>query len=369
MLKILKSLDSLKGKTALVRCGFDVDELPHWRVDRAIPFIEELNKKEIKTILLAHRGRPDGKVVSGLSLEPVFNYLKSYFGNKVGFKKGDAEILLLENLRFNSGERNNSPEFAKKLADLGDVYINNDFSTSHRKHASINEITKTLPSFAGPLIQEEIKELSFIKDLKGPELVLILGGAKPKTKLKIIDNFTSQNNQILLGGVLATTFLKKKGVEVGASVTGDTGDIREEVRQNENILLPSEIIVSESLEKAMNVKVKSPEEVTKKEAIVDLSDKALKLYIQKLMKAKFILWNGPLGLVEIDEFREGSRLLGRALESIDAKKIVGGGDIVQFLEEENLLKNINYVSTGGGAMLEFLAGEKLPGLEALGYYE
>ena len=386
-MKTIKDIGELKGKTVLLRMNMDVDveggevlNSEKWRIDASMPLLKELSQKGAKMVVFGHRGRPDGKEDKELSLEPILGYLEGILGQKPRFSAQsvgpkvqksvaglrNGELLLLENLRFYPGEEANDEEFAKQLASLGDIYINNDFATMHRDHASIVSLPKFLPSYAGPLVEKELEELAEIKDFKGPELVLIVGGTKAKTKLKVIDNFATQGNKILLSGVVANTFLKEKDFEVGISIVGDANNIEGNILENKNIILPIDVVVSKSLKSTDGVVVKEVSEVSRDEAIVDIGPRTTELFIKEIKNAKISLWNGPLGIIEVEGFSNGSKEFAKEFVKGN-RTIVGGGDIVSFLNEENLLDNVDYISTGGGAMLEFLAGEELSGLSVLGY--
>ncbi len=366
MFRKFEDLGDLNGKTVLVRCNFDGER----RIDASVPFLKELAAVGAKTIVLSHLGRPKGREES-LSLQPVFERLRKALGEKIFFGSGDieeGEILLKENLRFDPREEQNDDGFAKELAALGDFYINNDFATAHRAHASVVAITKHISSAAGPLLQKEVEMLEGVVEAKEQPLIFLLGGAKPETKLPVIKEFLEKAGTILLGGVLANTILKKKGVEVGASVIGDD-PVSESIVSSDRLVLPKDAVVSTSLDHAENMAIRKVGEIKPNEAVLDIGPETRQLFAQKIAGAGQIVWNGPLGRVEIPEFRPGSLAFAQALVASSAQTLVGGGDIVSFLAEENLLDRINHVSTGGGAMLAFLAGERLPALEALGYYD
>lgn len=388
-MKTFRDIGELRGKIVLLQINMDVGvesgkilDSEKWRIDTSLPLLKELSQKGAKIVVFGHRGRPSGKRDKNLSLEPILDYLRANFDQKSGFSGqsigpevqkdiaglGDGELLVLENLRFYPGEETNNEEFAKNLASLGDVYINNDFATMHREHASIVNLPNFLPSYAGPLIEKEVKELGEIKNFVGPELVLIMGGTKAETKLKVIGNFIRRGNKILLAGVLANTFLKEKDFEVGISVVGDSSDIERDIIKNRNIILPIDVVTSKSLRSTDSVIIKAVSEVSRDEAIVDIGPKTTELFIKEIEGAKISLWNGTLGIVEVEEFSNGSKEFAKEFVKGN-RTVVGGGDIVSFLNRENILDDIDYISTGGGAMLEFLAGEELLGLNVLGYQD
>ena len=363
MLRTFKTLGDLTGKTVLVRVNLDVAGIPDRRIDQATPFLKELVGLGAKIVILSHRGRPKGQD-ENLSLRPVFEELRKQFGGKISFEKGESEILLLENLRFDTREEANDESFAKELASLGDVYINNDFATSHRAHTSIVGIPKFLPAAAGPLIIKEVSELSAIREVKEQPLVFLLGGAKPETKLPVIKNFLDRADSILVGGVIANTFFKSKGLEVGKSVVGDITEVSEITNHNK-IILPTDVVVSKSLDRAEAVATKSVNSVTPDDYIVDIGPETHRAFAEILGGAARTVWNGALGRFEVKDFAAGSRACADAMVQSAAHTTVGGGDTIQFLEQEGLLNKFEFVSAGGGAMLAFLADAELPGLKVL----
>lgn len=377
-LPTVEELGELKDKRVLVRCNFDVsvtggEVVPEagWRIDATWPFLEELAYRQAKVIVIAHRGRPQGKD-EALSLRPVYEYLAEALDAPIHFGAEDpnsGEITLRENLRFNPGETANDEAFAKELSKGADMYINNDFGTAHRAHASVVGVPTHLPSVAGPLLVREVEELSAVRDYTGEGLVLVMGGAKAATKMVLIEQFLDNAEAILVGGVLANTLLRQQGHEVGRSVVDDETDVSGIDLESERLVLPKDVVTSTSLEQAENQQVKLVEEVDAEDVIVDVGPQTRELFTARLLKAQLAVWNGPLGLVEVPAFREGSRVLAESFTSISAKTVAGGGDVVQFLAQENFLDGVSHVSTGGGSMLAFLAGEELPALKALMSHE
>ncbi len=346
-MKTLKEFD-FKNKKVLVRCDFDVplDErgqiLDDFRIKEALPTLQYLIDKEAKIILIGHAGRPEGKVVESLRLTPVQKKLTEYLGVSVA-KTSDCigseveklvegmetgEVLLLENLRFHKEEEENDGEFAGKLARLGDIYVNNAFANSHRDHASMTGIPKHLPSVAGFTLTKEIEVLgSLIKNPKKP-LVAIIGGKKVETtKLEVINRFSEIGNWVLIGG-LVENGIKEKGIllEYPQKIVGPIDDIQ-----------------------------------TK-----DIGPQTISLFKEKIALAKTIFWSGPLGQIEKEEFSKGTKEIVEAIVKSGAFSVTGGGDTIGFINQLGLIEKFNYVSTGGGAMLAFLSGDKLPGIEALG---
>ena len=412
-IKSIKNLKNLKNKTVLVRADFDVPIkqetrnkkqetkiLDDTRLKALLPTIKFLlNKKVKKIILIGHLGRPNGRVVNNLSLEPIKNYLekllkkntryKIQFPNKFQVPNSNYKIFILENIRFFKEEKKNNKKFAKKLASLADIYINECFSTSHRKHASIDAIQDFLPSYAGLNLEQEIKNLfSAINKPKKP-LVLIIGGAKIETKLPIINNLINKADYILVGGAVANNFLKAKGFEVGKSFvdkeyikeakgilnfqdTRNNFQINSKI-QNSNkknyklpitycgLFLPIDIITQDS-------KIKSLNEIKSTDKILDIGPKTIILFSGIIKSAKTIVWNGPMGYFEDKKFSKGTEKIAENIfKNNKAGIIIGGGEtgqVIKKLNKNNNKKNI-FISTGGGAMLEFLAGKKLPGLKKI----
>ena len=280
-----------------------------------------------------------------------------------------GEIVLLENLRFYKGELNDDLSFAKRLAELGDIFVNDAFAVSHRQQASVHNISKFIPSFAGLLMQKEIKYLS--KLLKNPlqPYVVLLGGVKLATKVKLIENLLPKVNKILIGGAMANVFLKAKGLEIGKSFL-DEREIKDAKNflKSEKIILPDDFLTSLSLDFADNLKMKDFDKIQEEEIILDIGPKTILKYSEILKKAKTILWNGPMGKIEIKEFTYGSLMLGRLIASLSSGKaftVCGGGETVEILKKTKMFFYIDFISTGGGAMLNFLSGNEMPGLKYL----
>jgi phosphoglycerate kinase len=273
-----------------------------------------------------------------------------------------GEIVMLENIRFYPEEEKNSPKFAKELSKLGDIFINEAFAVSHRKHTSIIGITKYLSSIAGPLFQQEIKELN--KVLHKPErpLVVIIGGAKVATKIKVIEKFLKKADKLIIAGALPNTIFAARDINVGQSfVEKDMFKVVEKLDlENPKLQLPVDFVCQNS-----EIVVRGINAVKENESILDMGPKTVKLFLESIKDAKTIVWNGPLGLIEKKPFDKASEILAKAIAQSRAYSIVGGGDTAAFIRKLGLEKKFNYVSTGGGAMLEYLANETLPGIEAL----
>ena len=350
----IRNLKNIKGKTALVRVDFNVPikdgkVLDDFRIQKALPTIKFLQKKGAKVVLLSHLGK-DGKD----SMQPVAICLKKYI------KKN---VTLLENIRKYPGEEKNDPKFAKELSKLGDFYVNEAFSVSHRKHASIVGIPKYLHSYAGFQLEEEIKNLSKVFKKPKHPFLFILGGAKFSTKMPLIKRYIKLADCLFIGGALANDFLKAKGYEIGKSLFDDTKGI-ENILKNKKLILPIDVVVL-SGKKFINKKVN---EVEKDEIIIDIGSESIKIVEEYIKKSKLILWNGPLGKYEAGGSRATKEVLKMLIKS-KTEIVIGGGDLVSVLSEleprtYNLKPNL-FVSTGGGATLDFLANGTLPGIKML----
>ena len=378
-LKSIKSAKTLKNKRILLRLDLDLplknnQVADDSRLQAALFTINYLLTKKAKLILVGHLGRPNGKLVSRLSLKPVQKKLakllnqtitliplERYIGSQAAQAAQDmqpGQIIMLENIRFSDREEKNCKKFAKKLAALADLYVNNAFSASHRFHSSIDAIQKYLPSFIGFKVAEEIKNLSpFINHPQHP-LVLIVGGAKMETKIPVIKNFLSSADHILLGGAIANTFLKSLNFEIGQSLIcnqclNPAKKIFNQAKHS-NLILP--------VDAQTNLTTKPVDSLNSNEAILDIGPQTIKLYTQLIKLAKTIIWNGPLGKFEHKKFAAGTqKVLAQVLKS-KAKIVVGGGDTHQIFKAKKIPANI-FISSGGGAILGFLSGNKLPGLQ------
>lgn len=333
MLKLLKDAD-LKGKRVILRGDLDVPledgVSDDYRLKALLPTLKYLLKSNARVLIIGHAGRPAGKPDPRLSLRPVAEYLTKLLKRKVEFlpKLPDAGsqlpgLALLENLRFWPGEEGNDPAFAKKLASLGDVYINDAFAVSHRAHASISGVFEHLPSYAGLRLGEEIKELGSVLEAPDRPLVFILGGAKTETKMPLVPDFAKIADKVLIGGLLM---------------------FDKELEGIPNVIFPSD--ASDAY---------------------DIGPESIKKFAQIIKDAKTVVWNGPMGKWEDNRYELGTRAVAEELAVLPAKTIVGGGDTIAALSSFGLVSDMGYVSLGGGAMLEFLAGKELPGLKALGY--
>ncbi len=371
-MKKITEAEELKGKRVLVRVDFNVPFQnglvgESFRIKKVLPTINFLKERGAKIILLSHIEDKDKNV---LSLRSVFEYLRKeipdliFAADFLELEKqvgeiGSGGVILFENLRLNSGEKENDENFTKKLASFGDIYVNEAFSVSHRKHASIVGLPKFLPSFVGLLFDEEVKNLRLAFNPSHPFL-FILGGAKTETKVPLLKKFAKTADYIFVGGVLANDFFKTRGFEVGESLVseGIEGQIIE-LSQNSKVILPQNVIIGDRENHAK----KSINEMRVEEAIKDLVIGDLESLEKIIQKSKFILWNGPMGNLE-EGFLEGTQKLADLISQSSAQTILGGGDTISALSDSDLLK-FTFVSTAGGAMLDFLANETLRGIEAL----
>lgn len=381
-MKSIKTID-VKNKKVFVRVDFNIDLdkngkiLSDFRVRAVILTIQFLLEAGADKIILAsHLGKPNGKEEK-LSLKPIAEYLGKLLDKNVLFlddcigekikqeinNSVAGSIILLENLRFYEGEEKNDEQFAKQLADLADIYVNDAFGVCHRANASVVAITKFLPSCAGLLLEKEVENLEKIKNNFIKPLVLILGGAKISTKLPLIKKFSEKADKILLGGGLANTVLKAKGGEIGKSLF-EPELLLEAGKLNENIIMPTDFLVRKSLEdtQARTVDIGK---VANNDLILDVGPNSLNNFINIIQSAKTIIWNGPLGYFENPIFAKSTDGLIKAISESQAFSVVGGGETLLALEKAKAFDKMGFVSTGGGAMLSYLSDEEMPGLKFL----
>jgi phosphoglycerate kinase len=400
MLKSLRDID-VKQKRVLVRADFNVSLdsegriVDDFRIYSTLPTINYLKEQWAKIILMAHLGRPlenqksnipsaqaqgEGKNEK-LSLRPVAERLSQLLGKKVNLapdclgeiveaqvrKLEPGEILMLENLRFHKEEEENDAEFARQLAGLGEVYINDAFGVCHRAHASVTAITKFLPSVAGFLLEKEIKNLSQARDNPDHPLCVIIGGSKISTKIKLIQSFLGKAEDIILGGALANTVLLAKGMAVGKSAVEEAmiPDVKKLEITNTKIHLPVDAVLCTNKEGSSTCRTGPVGKINEDELLLDIGPDSEGLFANVIARAKMVIWNGPMGLFENENFAHGTGAVAQIVAQSPVYSIVGGGETVAYLEKLNLIDKFSFVSTGGGAMMEFLSGEKLPGLEAL----
>ncbi|MFA5842359.1 MAG: phosphoglycerate kinase [Candidatus Gracilibacteria bacterium] len=395
MLKTLQRLSSksLKAKRVLVRVDFNVPQDEKGRVtdatrlEESLPTIRFLVKNGARVILMSHLGRPTpGKFEKEFKLDPIAKVLSKLLkkpvkkldvciGDEVEKaieKMKNCDVVLLENTRFYAGEEKNDPKFAKALASLGDLYVNDAFGTAHRAHASTAGIAAYLPAYAGLLLGKEIKALSPLLKKTARPLVMIVGGAKIDTKIGILKNFIKKADTFLIGGGLANTFLLAEGFDVAQSLCEKNKvEVAREImlaseKKRNQIMLPQDVVVaSEISDKAATLDI-PVEDVEGDMKILDLGKKALAAYVEVIKKAKTIIWNGPVGLYEKKPFERGTRVIAKAVAISKAKTILGGGDTIDAIKKFGFkFSKFDHVSTGGGAMLEFLEGKELPGIAIL----
>ncbi len=394
--KTIKDLSKsqLEGKGVLVRVDFNVpldEELKitdDTRILAALPTIKYLVAHKAKVILMSHLGRPEGKIIGRLKLNPVAQRLSELLEQKVK-KLNDCigkeieeeiekiqpgEIVLLENLRFHHEEEKNDPEFSKALAKLADIFINDAFGTAHRAHASTVGVSEILPSYAGFLMAKEIEVLSNLMESPERPFVVLLGGAKISGKIEIVQNLLNVADIILIAGGMSYTCLAALGYEVGKSLLEKydltvVRKILEKAQEMGNkIILPIDLVIArkEVSEKAVSKMVRI-ENIPKDGIGVDLGLVSLEIFEKELKKAKTIFWNGPVGVFEIEKFAKGTNRIARCLADMENKAttVIGGGDSIAAIDKIGVAEKITHISTGGGASLKFLGGKKLPGIEIL----
>lgn len=385
-IKTIRTYKRIKGKKVFLRGSLNVPVKngrikDAYRLERQLPTLRFLRQNGAKTILAGHLGRPTAGVYDPKeSMLPVVKYLEKQLGRGIRFVPGEidlraatavaemqpGDILVLDNLRFNAGEKKNSKLFAKKLASLADIYVSDAFDNAHRADASMDAIKYYLPAYAGLLMEQELLNLSALFKPKQP-LVVILGGAKIETKLPLVKQFQDKAERIIIGGALATSFLKARGYEVGRSLIDEDSLRFANSYKKDNLLLPVDVIVAKD-EKGARAYVKKLKEITTDDYIFDIGPETLKLYRRTIGKAASLIWNGPMGFFEVKAFRAGTMGVCEAVAR-RAKGpsfgVVGGGETVEALMLSKYFKNVDWVSTGGGAMLAFLGRQELPGIDMI----
>jgi phosphoglycerate kinase len=386
--KTLRDID-VDGKRVLVRVDFNVPlkdgvVTDNSRVKAALPTIEYLISKGAKVILMSHLGRPKGHE-DKFKLDPVAQVLADLLGQEV--EKVDSvvgpdaleaasqlkpgEVLLLENLRFDEREKKNDPEFAKLLAGMADVYVNDAFGSSHRAHASVAGVPQYIPAVAGFLLEKEVDTLTSILENPKRPFIAIVGGSKVSDKIGVIDALLDRVDALLIGGGMCFTFLKAKGFEVGKSLLEqDKVDYcKEAMKKAEskgvNIFLPVDVVVAKEITAEAESKVVSASGITDDWIGLDIGEESIQVYTSAIKDAKTIFWNGPMGVFEIDQFAKGTMEVAKAVAAAEATSVIGGGDSVAALKKAHLENQVTFVSTGGGASLELIEGKALPGVEAI----
>ena len=388
--KTVKDID-LKGKKVLVRCDFNVpyndDRVitDNRRIVAALPTIKYLLEQNCKVILSSHLGRPKGEFKSEYSLAPVAAELARLLGQEVLMAKDvigesakelaaniqEGEVMLLENVRYEAGEEKNDEELSKAFASLAEVFVNDAFGTAHRAHSSTTGVASFLPAVSGFLIE---KELNFLGTaLENPErpFMAILGGKKVSDKIGVIEALIEKVDVLMIGGAMAYTFFKSMGYNVGNSICElDKLDLAQELMEKAKakgvkLMLPVDTKVGKEFDANTESKTVKYTEIPDGWEGFDIGQETIEMYANELKNAKTVIWNGPVGLFEFDQFAIGTNSIAKALADIDAVKIIGGGDSAAAVEKAGLAEKFTHISTGGGASLEFLEGKKLPGIEAL----
>ena len=388
--KTVRDLD-VAGKKVLVRVDFNVplndkgEITDDTRITASLPTIQYLLEQKAAVILMAHLGRPKGQVKPELSLAPVAKHLGKLLGKKILFapdcvgeaaqaaasKLKPGHILLLENLRFHKEEEKNDMEFAEKLASLADLYVNDGFGVSHRAHASVEGVTHFLPAAAGFLLEKEIQYVGQAVTNPLHPFVAIIGGAKVSDKIGVISNLLDKVDTLLIGGGMANTFLAAQGYKMGKSlVEEDKLDLAKELlakakKNKVNMLLPTDLVMAAAFAPDAEHVTEKVKNLNQAYMALDIGAETSKAYAEALADAKMIVWNGPMGVFEMDAFCKGTEAVAKAVAESRATSIVGGGDSVAAIEKLGLAKRITHISTGGGASLEYLEGKVLPGVAAL----
>ncbi|MBU1199610.1 MAG: phosphoglycerate kinase [Nanoarchaeota archaeon] len=376
-MKTIKEID-LSGKRVLLRAELNVplndrgDIVDDYRLRLAVPTIKYILEKGAKQlVIMGHLGRPDGKVVPKLKMDRVAVRLMKLIGKnvyKVDYCVGKGlpreKIILLENLRFDSREEANDEDFAQKLSVYGDVYVNDSFATSHREHASFAAITKFLPGCIGLRVKEELENLD-IKKMKHP-IVTLIGGAKLKTKIPLIQAMVVKAEKVLIGGAMIFTFYAADGLEIGKSMCDTNYLMNAKVMlHNEKLVLPKDVVIADYENKEAGIRTVAYDKIPKKSIGLDIGEKSVEEFKKELRKAETIIWNGPMGYYEKPPFDKATNELIKTIAEYDKVKIIGGGDTADAVNKLDLSHKFTFLSSGGGAALEFLSGKKLAAFKAL----
>ncbi len=380
------------GKRALVRVDLNLPFQPgtttisdDTRIRAVLPTVQHLREQGAGLVLCTHLGRPSGEPAPDLELGPVAERLSELTGAPVQYVHdavgelartqaealGPGDILLLENVRFYPGEEANDPEFARALASLAHVYVNDAFGAAHRAHASTEGVAHYLPAVAGLLMERETTMLGRALEAPRRPLAAVLGGAKVSDKIGVLERLVDQADDIFIGGGMAATFLRAKGHDVGSSLVEEDrialcGDIMRRAGQRGAALhLPTDVVVAERLEQGARSKTVPADQIPGGWTIADIGPRTVAGFIRELGRAKTVVWNGPVGVFEVPPFDRGTRALAEALAGSDAVTVIGGGSTAEAVVHLGLAERMSHVSTGGGASLEFLQGNVLPGLAAL----
>ncbi len=388
MKKTIKDID-VKGKKVIVRCDFNVPQkdgaiTDDNRIRAALPTITYLMEQGAKVILMSHLGRPKGEPKMEFTLQPVADRLRQLIGKEVKFKScpevicdtikemadslKDGDVMLLENVRFRKEETENGAEFAKELASLGEVFVQEAFGTAHRAHASTAGIADYLPAVSGFLIEKEVKFLGGAVESPERPFVAIMGGAKVGDKIPVIENLLKKVDTLIIGGGMSYTFFKAMGLEIGTSILdGENIGLAKELLEKAEkagvkLLLPVDVVCAKEFANETETVIVDKENIPADMMGLDIGPKTIDLYKKALMDAKTIVWNGPVGVFEMSSFAKGTRAIAEILAESDAVTVIGGGDSAAAAEQFGLADKMTHISTGGGASLEFLEGKVLPGI-------
>lgn len=388
--KSIRDVADLAGKRVFVRVDFNVPLengviTDDTRIRETLPTVKYLIEKGAKVILASHLGRPKGEFVDSMRLTPAAVRLSELLGKPVAkadeaigeavkaqiaeLKNGD--VLVLENVRFYKGEEKNDPELAKQFAELADVFVNDAFGAAHRAHSSTAGIAQYLPAVSGLLMEKELDVLG--KALSNPErpFTAIIGGAKVKDKIDVIDNLINISDNLILGGGLCFTFLKAQGYEIGASLVDNEkidlalSFINKAKEKGVNLLIPVDVVVADKFDVNANTKVVDVNAIPAEWMGLDIGPKTAAIYAETIKKSKLVVWNGPMGVFELEPFAQGTKAVGEACAETAGYTVIGGGDSAAAVEKFNLGSKMDHISTGGGASLEFMEGKALPGVVAL----
>ncbi|MBF1182996.1 MAG: phosphoglycerate kinase [[Eubacterium] sulci] len=392
MKKTIRDIE-LKGKRVLIRCDFNVpldsnqNITDDTRIRAALPTLEYMVTQGAKVVVMSHLGRPKGKAAAEFSLAPVAVRLAELLGKQVEFADSDVvvddsvkekvaglkdgDVLLLQNVRFRKEETDNEPGFAKELASLGDVFVQEAFGTAHRAHASTAGVADYLPCVSGFLIEKEVKFLGSALHNPQRPFVAIMGGAKVGDKIKVIENLLTKVDTLIIGGGMTYTFYKAMGLEIGTSILdADNIDLAKMLLEkatslNVKLLLPVDIVCADEFSNDAKYQTYSRDQIPSDMMGLDIGEETVKLYSEEIAKAKTVVWNGPMGVFEMENFAKGTKAIAEALATSDATTIIGGGDSAAAVEQFGLADKMSHISTGGGASLEFLEGKILPGISII----
>ena len=391
MKKTVRDID-VKGRKVIERCDFNVPMADgkitdDTRITSSLPTINYLLDQGAAVILMSHMGRPKGKADMNYTLKPVADRLSALLGRQVMFISSPdvvddkvkaaaaalkpGQVMLLENVRFRKEETDNDPEFAKELASMADIYVNDAFGTAHRAHASTAGIASYLPSVSGFLIDKEIRFLGDAVNDPARPFVAIMGGAKVSDKIPVIENLLTKVDTIMIGGGMAYTFFKAMGLEIGTSILdeesiGLAGDLLEKAEKSGvKMLLPADVVCAGEFSNDAPARICSREDIPADMMGMDIGPETVRIYSAEIEKASTVVWNGPMGVFEMENFARGTRSIAEALSRCSGVTIIGGGDSAAAVEHFGLAGKMTHISTGGGASLEFLEGKELPGVAVL----